>query len=116
MTLGFTLLLSALPLPRTETVTFSGPYVETLANQHANEYADIIPVDDGHGADGLEIGRHFHQAGFVLAGNQGNHRFNRTGEGCAQFDEKQSALPTARSDWSAVFPGTLGSFLSPGRT
>jgi hypothetical protein len=46
-TLALTLLMSVVLIPRLQNeVAYSGSYVDALADQHANDYADIIPVGD----------------------------------------------------------------------
>jgi hypothetical protein len=46
-TLALTLLMSVVLLPRLQSeVAYNGSYVDILADQHANDYADIIPVGD----------------------------------------------------------------------
>ena len=46
-TVALTLLMSVVLLPQLQSeVAYNGTYVDVLADQHANDYADIIPVGD----------------------------------------------------------------------
>ncbi len=46
-TLALTLLMSVVLIPRLQSeVAYNGTYIDVLADQHANDYADIIPVGD----------------------------------------------------------------------
>jgi hypothetical protein len=46
-TVALTLLMSVVLMPQLQNeVAFNGTYVDVLEDQHANDYADIIPVGD----------------------------------------------------------------------
>jgi hypothetical protein len=46
-TLALTLLMGAVLIPHLQNeVAYNGTYIDVLADQHANDYADIIPVGD----------------------------------------------------------------------